>query len=180
VKNNSAAGGADGIQLEMQGSADATVLVDNSFFDENKSQAIQMAANDNSLIDATISNSKWTRTTQGNEGVVLSNGSNGQLVADINGNISTNFGGVGIFVGQTPGNATAASKLHARIRNNQVTSPLTATNHSIIAFITSTVGDTAPARIQIDGNTVTQNSNSGTTRGILVDTPEWGRATPST
>lgn len=172
VISNSAAGGSDGILMEMQGTANATALIDNSYFNDNKSQAMQAAANDNSIINLTVRNSKWTRTTQGNEGVVFSNGSNGQLTLNVANNIATGFGGVAIFVGQTAGNATAASKLHATIQNNTVTAPTTATNHAIISFLTSTVGAGATARIRVNNNNVTQNSTTGVARGILIDTPD--------
>jgi hypothetical protein len=177
VKSNSVAGGADGIQMEMRGSANAIVLVENSQFDDNKSQAIQAAANETSVVHFTLQNSRWSKTTQGNEGVLFSNGASGQLFVDINNNLvpgtlTTGFGGTAIFVGQTPGNATAASSLHARIRNNVVTSPQSATNHSVIAYLTSTVGATAPGFVHVHDNTITQHSTGGTSRGLLVDTPD--------
>ncbi|MES2933470.1 MAG: Ig-like domain repeat protein [Pseudomonadota bacterium] len=172
VSSNSVAGGADGIQMEMQGTANGTVAVDNSYFNDNKSQAIQAASNDTSSLNFAVRNSKWIRSTIGNEGVVFSNGASGDLTLDVDNNISTGFGGVGIFVGQTPGNATAGSNLVAKIQNNQVTSPTTATNHSVFVALTSTVGQVAPANILVQGNTVIQNSTSGTSRAILVDTPD--------
>jgi hypothetical protein len=79
---------------------------------------------------------------------------------------------VGLFAGQVPGNATAASSLHATLLNNVVNQPTTATNHGILVFLTSTVGQVSNARVRIEGNTVVNNSTSGTTRGILVDTPD--------
>src|SRR5215204_2291879 len=172
IKSNSVAFGSDGLQVEMQGTATASIAVTGSTFTENKSQAIQVAANDNSQITLTISGNTITRGSQGNEGIVLSNGSNGDLTFDVDNNTITGFGGVGIFAGQTPGNATASSNLIGKIRNNTITSPSTATNHSMFIAFTSTVGQVAPANILIDNNTVTQNSTSGTARGILVDTPD--------
>ncbi|KJV06155.1 hypothetical protein VZ94_13215 [Methylocucumis oryzae] len=62
--------------------------------------------------------------------------------------------------------------LHATISGNVVTQSTTATNHSILAFLTSTIGQISPARIRVDNNTVINNSTSGSTRGILVDTPD--------
>jgi hypothetical protein len=126
----------------------------------------------------TISNNTITRSTQGNEGIIVANGTNGQLTALIQGNTTSGLGGTHIFVGQVPGNATSASMLDATISGNNVTMPSGATNHGIIAFLTSTTGQLAPARIEIDGNTVVNNSTTGTTRAILVDTPDSAR-TPS-
>ena len=176
VKSNSVGGGADGIQMELQGTAVGRVLVDNSQFDDNKSQAIQAAANGSSTVHFTLQNSRWSKTSQGNEGVLFSNGSNGQLFVDINNNLvpgtpAAGFGGAAIFVGQTPGNATASSRLHATVRNNTVTTPTTATNHTLIAYPTSTVGAGAPGFVRFENNTVT---NHGLFNGIIVNTPDAG------
>ncbi len=109
---------------------------------------------------------------------MLSNGSNGDLTALISNNRVNNFGGTATFVGQTAGNATASSLLNATISNSIITQPTTATNHGITAFLTSTVGQISQARVRLDGNNVTNNSTSGTTRGILVDTPD-GSTSPA-
>ncbi|MCQ3973900.1 MAG: hypothetical protein DPW09_10680 [Anaerolineae bacterium] len=172
IEENSVPLGSDGILIEMQGTAVATIVIDRCLFRDNKSQPVQIAANDNSSITATIDESWTRRFDQGNEGFILSNGSNGDLTAMISNNRINNYGGVGIFVGQTPGNATASSLLNASILNNIVNQPTTATNHGIIAFLTSTVGQFSQARVRIDGNTVINNSTSGVARGILVDTPD--------
>lgn len=172
VHDNSLAGGSDGIQMELQGTYSGTVVVDDSDFTNNKSQAMQAAANDNSILNLTVKNSSAIRGSQGNEGFVFSNGSNGQLTLLVQGNTITGYGGVAIFAGQTAGNATASSNLNAKILSNTITAPTTATNHAIIAFLTSTVGQVAPAKLKIDGNTITQNSTTGVARGILVDTPD--------
>ena len=172
IHDNSTASGSDGILMEMQGTATATVNITGNTFSNNKSQAIQVAANDSSSVNLTITNNTITRGTQGNEGIVLSNGSNGDLTTLIDGNTISGFSGVSIFVGQTAGNATAASLLQATISNNNITAPTTATNSAILAFLTSTVGQVSQARILIDNNTVTQNSTQGVARGIFVDTPD--------
>ncbi|MFO1495720.1 MAG: Ig-like domain-containing protein [Lysobacterales bacterium] len=176
VDSNSTTGGSDGILFEMQGTANATLVIDRCIFRDNRSQAIQIAANDSSVINATIDESFARRLTQGNEGFVLSNGNNGRLTARVTNNRINSFGGVGIFVGQTPGNANAlaggAIGLTALIQNNVVNSPITATNHSIIAFLTSTIGQVSRANISIDGNSIDHPANGGTTRPFLVDTPD--------
>ena len=172
VRNNSVAGGADGIQIEMQGSATATIAVRQCFFDDNKSQPVQAAANDSSTIDIRIEDSVVRRTSQGNEGFVLSNGSNGDLVAHVLRNNIAGIGGAAIFVGQTPGNATTSSSLTAVIQGNVIDHPATATNSAILAWFTSTVGQVAPANVLIDGNTVAERSTGGVSRGIFVDTPD--------
>jgi hypothetical protein len=172
IEENSTVNGSDGILMEMQSTATATVVIDRCLFRDNRSQAVQIMANDSSAITATIDESWARKFDQGNEGFILSNGGNGDLTAMISNNHVNNYGGTAIFVGQTPSNATASSLLNATIINNVITQPTTATNHGIIAFLTSTVGQASQARVRIDGNNVTNNSLSGTTRGILVDTPD--------
>ncbi len=185
IKSNSVAFGSDGILVEMQGTAGAspgspvTLVVNNVTFDDNKSQGVQVAANDSSRIDATINNSTLIRTSQGNEGFVLSNGSNGQLTAHVTNNNISGLGGVAIFVGQTPGNALALPGgvvgLTAVIRGNVINAPASATNHAVLAFLTSTVGQVSLANILIESNTIVQN---GLLRAFLVDTPDLN-TTPS-
>ncbi|MHB8800639.1 MAG: putative Ig domain-containing protein [Thermoanaerobaculia bacterium] len=173
IRSNSAAFGSDGILMEMQGTATANVTIRRCYFDDNKSQAVQAAANDSSSIDIRIEDSVVRRSAQGNEGFILSNGSNGDLTAHVLRNDISGIGGPTIFVGQTPGNATAASSLTAVIQGNVVDHPATATNSAILAWFTSSFGGVvAPANVLIDDNTVTERSTNGTARGIFVDTPD--------
>ena len=140
IHDNTVASGSDGILIEMQGTASATMNITTNQFSNLKSQGIQVAANDSSTVNLTISGNTVTRGTQGNEGIVLSNGSNADLTTLVSNNTISGFGGVAIFVGQTAGNATASSLLDATISGNTITTPTTATNHAIIAFLTSTTG----------------------------------------
>jgi len=177
IKDASSLFGGDGVQTEMQGTANATITVDTVSFDDNKSQAVQAAANDNSVLDMTVKNSTLVRSTQGNEGILLSNGSGGRLTAHVTGNNISGIPGANIYVGQTAGNATSASYLTAYIANNTITHPTSATNSAILAFLTSCNGSSctaqaAPANIMITNNTVFENSTGGVSRGIFVDTPD--------
>ncbi len=172
IEENSVALGGDGIQVEMQGTAIATVVVDRCLFRDNKSQAVQVAANDSSALTVTIDECFTRKFDQGNEGFLASNGSNGDLTLMYSNNQCSNTNGTCFFVGQTPGNATSSSFLNATIANNVVNMPTTATNHGILVFPTSTIGQISTARLRIDGNIVTNNSTSGVARGILVDTPD--------
>lgn len=171
IGSNNTATGSDGVLIETQGTSTGTININNNTFTSNKSQAIQVASIDSSVANLTISNNTITRGTQGNEGIVVSNSLNADLFASITNNVINGFGGASIFAGQTPGNATAASTLHATITGNQVTALATATNHAIMVYPTSTVGAISPARIVIDNNTVTQHSSAGMA-GIFVSTPD--------
>ena len=172
IKDNSTSFGSDGILIETQGTSSATIAVNGNSFDDNKSQSTQGAANDSSFLDLTINSNTVVRSTQGNEGFLLSNGNNGDLTAHVTNNNISGINGVGIFVGQTPGNATAASQLIAVISGNTIVHGAAATNHSIWFAPTSTVGQVSNANVLIQNNNVTQNSTSGTVRGILVDNPD--------
>lgn len=172
IRDNTTAFGADGIQIEMQGTAVANVSVQSCSFTNLKSQSFQAAANDNSNITLTANANTLVRGTQGNEGFVFSNGSNGILNATVTNNNISGYGGVSIFTGQTPGNATSSSNLIVNISNNTVTTPTSATNSAIMVLLTSTVGQTANATILVNANNVTQNSTTGVCRAILIDEPD--------
>lgn len=176
IEENSAVSGSDGIQIEMTSTATATIVIDRCLFRDNRSQAIQISALNDSAVTATIDESRTRRFDQGNEGFLLQNGGNADLTAMISNNHVNNYGGTGIFVGQVAGNATASSVLHASILGNTVNQPTTATNHGILVFLTSTPSQASQARVRVDGNTVVNNSTAGTVRGILVDTPDGGSA----
>ncbi len=172
IKDASPSLGGDGVQVEMQGTANGTVIVDTVSFDDNKSQAVQGAANDSSTLDMTVKNSTLVRSSQGNEGILLSNGSNGDLIAHVTGNNISGIPGANIFVGQTPGNASASSSLTAYIANNIIDHPTSAVNSAILVWTTSTIGAGAPANVMVTNNVITQNSTGGASRGIFVDTPD--------
>ena len=146
IHDNSVAGGSDGIQLEIRGNAVSTVNIANNSFSNNKSQAIQLTALEDSNLQATISGNTITRGTQGNEGIVIANGGNADARVLIGGptaaqgNTISGFGGVAIFVGQVAGQGTNQSLLEATIQHNTVTSPASATNHAILAFVSSQTG----------------------------------------
>ncbi len=174
IHDNTIASGSDGIQIEFRGTAQAFINIDGNSFTNNKSQAIQISALETSNIHATISDNTVTRGTQGNEGILLTNGGGAQLRTAITNNTITGFGGVAIFVGQVPGQGNAASLLEATIRGNTVTSPVSATNHAILAFVSSETGLISQARLLIDENMVTYGSAAA--RAILVDAPDAGRS----
>ena len=172
ITDNSTSFGGDGIQIEMQGTATATVSVQSCFFNNNKSQPLQGAANDDSALDITINTCTVTKTVQGNEGFIVSNGSNGDLTAHITNNNISGIGGVAIFVGQTPGNATSSSNLIAVISGNTINHPTSATNHAIFIAPTSTVGQISTANILVQNNNITENSTMGVSRPIEINTPD--------
>lgn len=165
--------GVDGIQIETRGTAVSTININRCLFRDNASQAVQASVLEDSLATLNISDSFARKLTVGNEGFVIQNSGNARLTARITDNTLNNYDGASIFVGQVAGNANAlpgdAVGLNAVIRGNTVNAPATATNHAIIAFLSSTISQVSRANVLIEGNTVMME---GTMRPILVDTPD--------
>ncbi|WP_131655559.1 beta strand repeat-containing protein [Methylocucumis oryzae] len=97
IEENTTGSGNDGILMEMQGTAAATIVIDRCLFRDNKSQPVQLAAIDNASIVATIDESWVRKFDHGNEGFIGSNGTNGDLTAMINNNHVNNIDGTNIF-----------------------------------------------------------------------------------
>jgi hypothetical protein len=169
ISNNNAATGGDGIVVEMQGTAQGLVAIAQTVFDNNRSRAIHGTAIDASGLNITLDGNTVTRTSQGNEGFVMQNSADAEVTARVTNNSISGLGGVGIFVGQSAGNASAISELHATITGNSVVQPAGATNRAIIAAFSSTVGEISQATLLIDDNDVTATDG---TEGILVTTPD--------
>lgn len=192
ITNNTIASGSDGIQIELHTDSNAgtppasgTFSIQNCFFDDNKSQAVQAAANGDSFIDITINGCTVQKTTQGNEGFVLSNGTDGDLTAHVTNNMITNILGANIFVGQTAGNATSNSNLNAVISGNVMTTGAVGgpypTNRTLLVFLSTNVnGAASNANVLIDGNTINTVSDpvNGLAQPLFVSTPD-GNTNPA-
>jgi hypothetical protein len=173
VKNSTfrdpaAAFGADGFNVETQNSAVATVRLEGNTFKSNFTQGFQGQASDSSTltVNATLSNSFQSN----NEGLVLSLSSGADLNFDISNNTFTGQNGVSIFVG-TSSTATSSADLRGKIVGNNVDTPATGVNHSLITLPSGN----SNAVIKIDGNTIVNNDGL---RGINVtDTDVAGNAT---
>lgn len=167
--------GADAILLETAGNANATVLIKDNTITNARSQAVQVNAAGTSRVTATVQGNSVSRsggTPQGNEGIVLTSGQDAWLTASVTGNTLTGLPGAAIFVGQIPGNASSSSDLRATISSNNITAPTGALNHAICAYLSSTAGASAPARVLITSNTINQQSTTGVARAISVDGPD--------
>jgi hypothetical protein len=171
IHDNAPALGGDGILMETYGSSTARFRVAGSTFSNNRSRALRLNAMRQSAIDISVDNNVVSRSSQGDEGFVLSNGGDADLTAAVTNNLISGLGGAAISVGQGAGNATDNSLLQATITANIVTAPSIATNTAILALMSSTVGQISQARLLIHGNTVTQGSAMGLAGCILVDTP---------
>ncbi len=156
--------GADGMLIEMQGTATATVSVTGSTFANNFTQGIQGAAIDTATLRATVQSSTFTTN---NEGIVLNHSQGSQLRGLVQNNTLTGHPGASIVVSDS---STSTVGMEATITGNNVTSstnPANPTvNHSIIAFVSGTASKT---RVKVISNTVDHNTFG---HGILVDTPD--------
>lgn len=171
VRGNSVATGANGMLFAAEGTAGARMSIENSHFDDNRSLALEVTTTGSAMVDFTLRDSRWTRTTQGNAGVSFSNAADSRLTVDINNNIAGGHDGSTIFAGHMSVDLSALSKLHVAIRNNTLTAPLTAYGHTILVLLSSAPGAGAPARMLVSNNNVQQDSTTGGTRGIVIDTP---------
>ncbi|HSR68861.1 MAG TPA: Ig-like domain-containing protein [Acidobacteriota bacterium] len=135
IADNSAALGADGLLLETQGTAQATVSVSNSRFDDNQSDGIQISAIGSSSASLTVIDSTFTSSLEASPGgsvaaraIVLSAFTNADLTFDIGGpgdantftNFSPNIGeeAINVALGST---STTSSITNGKIRNNTFT-----------------------------------------------------------
>lgn len=140
--------GADGFLIETRGTANSTVSVTGSTFQNNATQGFQGSAIDNSALTVNIGTSTIRNN---NEGIVLSAANNASLTFDINNNTEiSGHTGTSIFVGTTS-TATALSSVTGHIRNNGNIVNNSAVNHGIIVFPS---GDSV-ATVNIENNTIT-------------------------
>ena len=177
IKSNSTTLGSDGIQVEMTGTAIATISVEDSTLDDNRSQALQVTALGSSFADITVDTCAIKRTTQGNEGVVLQNGADADLTVHVTNNTFTGVLGANILVGQVAGNATANSNLIGVIQNNMITVGNATTfpvNRTLIVFFSSTIGQVSTANVLVDANTINTFSDpaGGLPEPLFISTPD--------
>jgi hypothetical protein len=147
------------------------VLIDNSQFDDNYSDAIQISALRQSTAHVTVQDSRWSASTQGSSGVVLTNSNDAALYADVKNNLgvgsnTSGFAGSIVVVGSLT--TSNVAQLHGTVRNNQLTAPDSALNNTVVALIGGTsIGSSGSAFLKFDSNTI---NHYGTLRAIAVDT----------
>jgi len=181
IQSNSAATGSDGFLIETQGTSSGTVVIDNSHFNDNRSQASQANSIDSSTLDITVKNSWLRRVTQGNEGLVYQTSENADMIVHFTNNRFTGILGAHMLVGHVALNANAASNLTANISGNNSTVGASGgpypSNRTIIAFpSSSTGGQVSTANILIDNNTINTFSDpvNGLAEPLFVGTPDPG------
>ncbi|NJN46232.1 MAG: cadherin-like domain-containing protein, partial [Candidatus Competibacteraceae bacterium] len=134
ISTNSAALGADGLLLETRNSAQATVVVTGSTFNDNQSDGIQISAIDASVATLTVNDTDFTSSLDaspagsvGARGIVLSAATNADLSFDIGSTTSNTFENFSPSIGEEAINvtlgstSTASSLTSGRINNNTFT-----------------------------------------------------------
>jgi len=134
ISTNSSALGADGLLLETRNSAQATVVVTGSTFDDNQSDGIQISAINNSTASLTVNSSTFTSSLDGSSagsvgarGIVLSAATDADLDFDIGSTTGNTFENFSPNIGEEAINltvlstSTSASLLSGRINNNTFT-----------------------------------------------------------
>jgi VCBS repeat-containing protein len=176
IHDNSATTGSDGLQIETTGTAHGIVAVSTTTFDDNKSQAVQATALGTSHLELTLNDNDVLTSTQGNEGFVLANGASGDLTVAVTDNNFTGVLGTNILVGSVAGNATSAAELNAIVSGNVMTLDGFATNRTLQALFSSTVGQVSTAKVTIDNNTINTIADpvNGLAEPLFVDTPDSG------
>ena len=138
IHDNSVAGGSDGIQLEIRGTAQAFINIDGNQFSNNKSQAIQISALENSNMHATIQATRSPAARQGTKAYFWRMGAIPTVRTAIDQeqhHFRLRRRGDLRRAGTRPGHAN--SLLEATIQREHRHIPGDATNHAILAFVSS-------------------------------------------
>jgi hypothetical protein len=163
--------GADGFNVEMQNTSNATMRMQNCFLSNNFTQGAQVSAIDSATLNFTLSSST---VTNNNEGFICNHSNNSDLICTVGGDAATQgntFAAnvTGAALGASSGsNCTAAASQTTKIKFNNVNAPSGNVNHAVIVFVS---GTGTPSSIDVSNNTVV---NNGFGQAILVDTPDSG------
>jgi len=178
VSTNQPDTGVYGLLAHFEGTAVGTVIVDQCRLRSDRVAALMARALDTATLDVTVSGSEISR---GIDGLVLTNSDDADLVSTITDNTITAFTGAGVFVGQSPLNASALSELRVTITGNMIDSPAGGTATNVLGRLSSTIGQISQTRLLIANNGIpTQRglAQSGLTPAVQIETPDDG-STPN-
>lgn len=157
--SNSTSSGGDGLHIQLQNTATATVTVDKCQFRDDRDAGIRGLAEGMSDLTITVSEVDFVHrpTGQGQSGVVLKNSGDAHVTAHVTGSQFESLPGANVWLGQEPFNASSASLLRATITANQgFSQPVGATEPPIVLALSSSLGEVARSRLLIEnqGNTL--------------------------
>ncbi len=160
--------GADGFLFEVRGNGTATVNVNSCNFSNNFTQGLQATALGQSVLSMTVRNCGFTNN---NEGVVLANANDADLVFDLNGNrffnnLATGAAGAAIAAVNAT-TVTPSATYSGRIRNNTINGG-GIDNHLITVLLAGAGFNT----LQVANNSI--NAANAQFSGIFVQAGETG------
>lgn len=171
---NSALTGANGLHVEMDGTANSSVNVEGCRFIDIRAAGYRAIARDDAILTASAGRVEWVNGDQGLSGFVGTNAGNAHLTASVTDGFFSELTGASVLLGQDTGNATAQSMLRGTISNNQIYQGVGASDRAVVVAASSTAGQVAPSRVLISGNFV----QSPVLEGIYVSSPV-ATATPA-
>jgi len=165
--------GADGFYFETRGAAVATVNLANCSFSNNFTQGLQVSALAQSVLAINVANCGFTNN---NEGVVLANANDADLIFDLNNNrffnnLATGASGAAVAVVNATtvtGNAIYSGK----VRNNTILGG-GIDNHVVTALLAGAGNDT----LQVANNNISAANSQFS--GIFVQAGETGSGNPN-
>jgi hypothetical protein len=167
-----------GLRVHAEGTATSTVTVDQCRFRDDRLSGLLATAADNAALSLTVTGSEFVRGSIGQQGLVMRNSGNADLTTTVSNNIFVFLPGAGIQIGQEPGNASAQSLLQASILSNNFETSSNPTAPSILARLSSTVGQVSQTRLRIAdngrNNAPPRLNQYGLPPGIRVETPDAG------
>lgn len=160
IGSNSATTGGRGLMVQMEGTATAAVTIAQCRFRNNRTTALQVTASDDADVSLLVTGSptdtsqtsEFIHSQQGDTGILLTNAGNADLTATIENSYLVGFPAAAIRFGQATGNASDQSALHVRLVHNYIETPSYATEASVVARLSSTVGVTSVSRLLIADN----------------------------
>ncbi len=160
--------GADGFLVEVRGNGSATVNFNSCNFSNNFTQGLQAAALGQSVLSVTVNNCGFTNN---NEGVVLANANDADLVFDLNGNRFFNnlaTGAAGAAIAAVNATTVTPSAIYSgKIRNNTINGG-GIDNHLVTALFAGVGLNT----LQVANNSI--NAANAQFSGIFVQAGETG------
>jgi hypothetical protein len=170
-RNPPAGHGGSGFQIELRGTAVASVIFTGTAFTDNFSAGATGAALGDSDLTFNIlggTDNGANTFTNSHDAIKASNKDNAHLTTEISNNTFTNNDGNAIFVGNGVPPVSNTSLITARILNNTITAPSDEVNHVVLLLFS---GAGAISHVRIDGNNIT---NHGPFDGININTPDSG------
>jgi hypothetical protein len=181
IGNNSATTGADGVMVQLDGTAVGTVTIQQCRLRNNRLAAFRALVGGTATLAATVNGAEVVHSSQGGDGIVLSNADDADVTASITNNNISGFPGAGVLVGQMSGNASSLSELRVTITGNAIGSPAGGNATGVFGRLSSTPGQVSQTRLLIANNGVPTQagmSQFGLTPALVIVTPDAG-TTPS-